>query len=99
MSKVIFNPSSLKQTVDKIIEVAAEGIRDAVFKDIVRRSPVRSGLFKKSWQKDRGRNLKYKISNPQPYAGALERGRSKQAPRGIVKPAIENITQPIRRYR
>jgi len=96
--RVIFNAERFKKNVNGVVEAATEGISNAVFEDVKKRSPVRSGLFKKSWQKS-GSKLKYKISNPQPYAGALERGRSKQAPNGMVGPAIENIKQPIRRYR
>ena len=99
MTKVIFNGASMMKKVKAITEAAAEGITDAVLDDVVKRSPVgETGRFKKSWRKSGG-GFKYKLTNPQPYAGALERGRSKQAPRGIVRPAIENIKQPIRRYR
>ena len=96
--RVIFNAERFKKNVNGVVEAATEGISNAVFEDVKKRSPVRSGLFKKSWQKS-GSKLKYRISNPQPYAGALEKGRSKQAPKGVMRPAIENIKQPIRRYR
>lgn len=96
--KVIFNGASMKQKIEAITEAATESITDTVLDDIKDRSPVRSGLFKRSWRKSGG-GTKYRLSNPQPYAGALERGRSKQAPRGVVGPAIENIKQPIRRYK
>jgi len=96
--RVIFNGARMKQYVKQVTEAATEGITNAVLDDVRDRSPVRSGLFKKSWRKS-GSGYKYRLTNPQPYAGALERGRSSQAPRGIVKPAIENIKQPIRRYR
>lgn len=98
MTKIIFNSDSMIKKVKAITEAATEAITDAVLDDVIDRSPVRSGLFKKSWRKT-GSGYRYKLTNPQPYAGALERGRSKQAPNGIVKPAIENIKQPIRRYK
>ena len=98
MTRVIFNGDSMKRKVKVIIEAAAEGITDAVLDDVRDRSPVRSGLFKRSWRKS-GSGTKYRLTNPQPYAGALERGRSRQAPKGVVRPAIENIKQPTRRYR
>tara|TARA_R110002020_G_scaffold209833_4_gene415808 strand:+ start:522 stop:812 length:291 start_codon:yes stop_codon:yes gene_type:complete len=96
MTRVIFNGASMKQKIKAITEAATEAITDTVLDDIKDRSPERSGLFKRSWRKS-GSGTRYKLTNPQPYAGALERGRSKQAPSGVVKPAIQNI--PNRRYR
>lgn len=96
--KVFFNATSFKKMINEVTETAAEAVTDVVFEDVKRRSPVRSGLFKKSWRKS-GSKFKYKLTNPQPYGGALERGRSRQAPKGVMRPAIENIKQPIRRYR
>ena len=96
--KVFFNATSFKKKIREVTETATEAVTDVVFEDVKRRSPVRSELFKKSWRKSGGK-FKYKLTNPQPYGGALERGRSKQAPKGVMRPAIENIKQPIRRYR
>ena len=90
MTRVIFNGDSMKRKVKMAVENATMDVSEALFKDIVRRSPVRSGQFKRSWSKS-GTGTRYKISNPQTYGGALERGRSRQAPRGVVKPAIKNL--------
>ena len=90
MTRVIFNGDSMKRKVKRAVENATKDVSEALFKDIVRRSPVRSGQFKRSWSKS-GTGTRYKISNPQTYGGALERGRSRQAPRGVVKPAIKNL--------
>ena len=82
----------MKRKVKVIFEAATETITDAVLDDVRRRSPVRSGLFKRSWRKS-GSGMKYRLTNPQPYGGALDRGRSKQAPKGVMKPAISNISK------
>ena len=92
MTRVIFNGDSMKRKVKVIFEAATETITDAVLDDVRRRSPVRSGLFKRSWRKS-GSGMKYRLTNPQPYGGALDRGRSKQAPKGVMKPAISNISK------
>jgi hypothetical protein len=96
--RIIFNAGRFTKNINLVVDNATRAISDALFEDIKKRSPVRSGLFRDSWRKS-GSKMRYKISNPQPYAGALERGRSRQAPDGVVRPAIENIKQPIRRYR
>jgi len=55
-------------------------------------SPVRSGLFRRSWKSVIG-NLKAKIFNPQPYGPKLEEGWSEQAKNGILKPAQAALDQ------
>lgn len=98
MTRIIFNANRFKKLLTEVTEVATKAISDSVFEDVKRRSPVRSGLFKKSWRKS-GSKFRYNLTNPQSYGGRLEEGRSKQAPSGVMRPAIENLKQPIRRYR
>jgi len=59
---------------------------------IKRRSPVRSGLYKKSWNRN-STKAGAVIGNAQPYATKLEEGpgRSPQAPLGVVGPAINEV--------
>jgi hypothetical protein len=57
-------------------------------------TPVRSGAARAAWQ-SQGRGLKTTIINARPYIRQLDQGSSRQAPRGIVQPAINQIA---RRY-
>ena len=86
--KITFSAKSFIDAMNKSVDAVTKELSNVVFEDIKRRSPVRSGLFKKSWTK-RGSGRKYSISNPQPYGPALEAGRSRQAPDGVVGPAIK----------
>jgi hypothetical protein len=63
-----------------------------LFATIKRRSPVRSGLYKKSWNK-RSTKAGAVIGNAQPYAEKLEvgPGRSRQAPLGVIVPSINEV--------
>jgi hypothetical protein len=63
-----------------------------LFATITRRSPVRSGQYKKSWTK-RSTKAGAVIGNAQPYAEKLEvgPGRSRQAPLGVVIPSINEV--------
>ena len=88
--KVTFNATSLKKSLAKSIEEISKKISEDVLKGVRRRSPVRSGLFKRSWRMSGSKN-RYKISNPQPYGHALEHGRSGQAPKGVVGPTLRQI--------
>ena len=92
MSKVSFNSQKAINMVDKIVDGVTEALADMLFKDIKRRSPVRSGLFKRSWIK-LGKGRKFRIVNPQPYGPALEAGRSPKAREGVIGPAVKNIKQ------
>jgi hypothetical protein len=95
MSKVSFNSRKAIDLTNKIVDGVTEALADMLFKDVKKRSPVRSGLFKRSWAK-RGRGRKFRIVNPLSYGPALEAGRSPQARDGVMRPAIKNIRQ-IRR--
>lgn len=90
MTKVTFNAKSLTKALEKSIEKISKTTSEDVLKGVRRRSPVRSGLFKRSWRMSGGKN-KYRITNPQPYGHALEHGKSGQAPDGVVGPTLRNI--------
>jgi len=90
MTKVTFNAKSLTKALEKSVDLISKTISSEVLKGVRRRSPVRSGLFKRSWRMSGGKN-KYRITNPQPYGHALEHGRSGQAPKGVVGPTLRQI--------
>jgi hypothetical protein len=78
--------NDIKGSVDnERIELVAD-----LYNTILRRSPVRSGKFKKSWRKIETKT-RANISNPQPYSVSLEQGHSPQAPLGVVAPAINEV--------
>ena len=59
------------------------------------KTPIRLGKARAGWRKIRkGRDVS--IQNRVAYIDLLEAGSSKQAPRGILKPTISEITK--RRY-
>ena len=80
------------KSVDDNVEETVKKTSIKLLNSVRQLSPVRSGLFKNSWRM-RGNKKKYNISNPQPYGHALEHGRSKQAPRGVVGPSIKTVTK------
>ena len=85
--KVSFNANSLTKALDQSIDMIVKAISTSLLNAVRQRSPVRSGLFKRSWRMT-GSKKRYKISNSQPYGHALEHGRSSQAPGGVVGPSI-----------
>ena len=90
--KVIFKSLLLTKALNKGIKDQVQETSEDVLKEVKRRSPVRSGQFKRSWRMS-GSGTKRTISNPQSYGHALEHGKSGQAPRGIVGPTLRNIAK------
>tara|TARA_B100001057_G_C22545940_1_gene831530 strand:- start:440 stop:733 length:294 start_codon:yes stop_codon:yes gene_type:complete len=70
---------SVTERVDAVASIYEEEARKA--------TPIRSGRARRSWTKDVSRQG-FNIENNVPYIGRLEEGYSKQAPKGISKPAL-----------
>ena len=87
---VKFNSRKVIADVKNVVNQEKIDVTQDLYQTIKRRSPIRSGKFKRSWtQTVSARGAK--INNPQPYSQKLEDGHSPQAPLGIVKPAINEV--------
>ncbi len=93
--RVLFQAGLLTKIMNNNVSKIVDNISADLLKEVIRRSPVRTGKFKRSWRK-RGSGLNYQISNSQSYGHELEHGKSGQAPEGVVGPSIQTIKQ--RRY-
>lgn len=93
--RVLFQAGLLTKIMNNNVSKIVDNISADLLKEVIRRSPVRTGKFKGSWRK-RGSGLNYQISNSQSYGHELEHGKSGQAPEGVVGPSIQTIKQ--RRY-
>lgn len=62
-------------------------------------TPIDKGQARRGWKLTRSvvnstlSGTDYRISNSVPHIDYLERGRSKQAPRGILGPTVREISQ------
>lgn len=75
---------------DEISRMVSE-MGDDFYDEVKNNTPVDTGLAKRSWKKSKSRDATT-INNTAPYIGELDEGRSKQAPKGMTKPAIDKIT-------
>jgi len=94
-----FNSKRMVNDINKTVSQEKTELVTDLYDTIRRRSPVRSGKFKRSWNKTVTTN-RANIRNPQPYAQRLEEGYSSQAPLGVVGPAVVEVIkrrQTIRR--
>lgn len=68
-------------------------------KNLASGTPVATGFARRNWRdkykSQIGKQRKYPlIENRTPYVGILDEGSSRQAPRGIVDPAIKKTRKP-----
>jgi hypothetical protein len=96
---VKFNSKKMVSDIKESVNNEKNELVADLYNTIQRRSPVRSGKYKKTWRKVET-NTRANISNPQPYSQRLEEGYSRQAPLGVVGPAVIEVIkrrQTIRR--
>lgn len=89
-----FDVNAYKREVDKLIK----DVQSETYKTARKQTPVRTGYARDNWQQD---TLKdgFSVTNSVPYIGRLEKGYSKQAPRGILTPTVKKVTGYIRSRR
>jgi hypothetical protein len=77
---------NLKSELSKLVKQIA----DDVYKTAKAKTPVRSGNAKSKWnQKVTPSN--FNVNNQVPYIERLEAGASRQAPKGIIGPTLNQI--------
>lgn len=93
---VKFNSKKAISDTQVYITGATKIVVDELYKLLQKNSPVDTGLFKRSWRQT-GTKDRVRITNPQPYGEKLEKGYSKKAKQGIVKPSIDQLLKQQRR--
>lgn len=82
-----FDSKQLMRSVDRMLDE----IKNKTFNTAREQTPVRSGYAKSQWvEKDTRQG--FSVSNSVDYIKHLDRGTSRQAPRGITKPTVRKIT-------
>lgn len=77
----------LNRSVQKMLEeVATQTVKVAQAN-----TPKRTGYARKNWTKKTDADG-FDVANSTPYIQHLDKGTSKQAPRGIVKPTVREMT-------
>jgi hypothetical protein len=101
MLKVKVTPSA-KMVTDQIAKAVSDTVRQVsrdLFTEVKRFTPVKSGRARKGWKFRQKNKLHYRISNKVPYINRLDEGYSKQAPNGIVRPAVQEVARKTKRRR
>lgn len=87
--KFVINPALSRRLQDKVADFSEEVIE--ITRGVASRlTPRRSGAAAKAWTIT-GRGQSVATENKKPYIERLEQGSSQQAPRGILKPTLQEI--------
>lgn len=84
----IADPSQLERELGRFVE----GLMADIVVTARRKTPIQSGNARRGW-KQTGRGTQSQVENSVPYIGRLDRGSSRQAPNGIVKPTINEVAK------
>lgn len=86
----VSNINAVLSAVKKNISQVGTKLADTILIEARKITPIKKGRARRGWRVERkGKNTH--IVNRVPYIGQLERGRSKQAPRGILKPTLRGL--------
>lgn len=87
---------SLRRKLNQAVDEGVEDIMEEYI-DIARPlTPKDQGRARRAWHVEgRGRNTE--AVNDVPYARRLDEGYSKQAPRGMTKPALRKLRSQVKR--
>jgi len=85
--------ADLNRELDQTVRLISQDYFDLV-KD---KTPVKSGRAKRGWRLKKQRQFAYEVRNQVPYISRLDEGYSKQAPRGMTRPAAREVLNRARR--
>ena len=81
----------LKNALSMTIKEVAELVEDTA----ISKTPIRTGFTRDQWTK-RVTKTDFEVANTVPWIDRLEAGASKQAPRGIIGPTLNQVKGKIR---
>ena len=84
--------ASVEREKQRIIDLVAKDTKDVAVKN----TPIDKGRARRGWRLESAFQEK-RVVNRVPYIDVLEKGHSKQAPKGILGPTVREISQ--RRYK
>ena len=87
----LFDIKDVNRQMDDLLK----DIQKKTFQTARSLTPVRTGYARRNWKQDTT-TTGFDVTNSVPYIGMLDKGHSKQAPRGISKPTARQVAGYIR---
>jgi hypothetical protein len=92
-----FNGNKVAADLNRELDQTVRQISQDYFDLVKEKTPVRTGRARRGWRLKKQRELSYSVNNRVPYVGRLDEGYSKQAPRGMTRPAAREVLRTSRR--
>ena len=92
-----FNGTKVAADLNRELDQTVRQISQDYFDSVKEKTPVRTGRARRGWRLKKQRELSYSVNNRVPYIGRLDEGYSKQAPRGMTRPAAREVLRTSRR--
>jgi hypothetical protein len=80
------------------VEKAVNKLSVVAYREIVKGTPIRTGNAKRSWRRRKISDTLYVISSAVVYMVPLEYGHSDQAPNGMVRITLRQLSKEIREH-
>lgn len=85
---------AMNKTLEQHVASSAQLLLDVFQNKQGKITPEKTGRARDGWSETHTKT-DFKIENKVPYIGYLEQGRSKQAPRGMIGPALNKVKGKI----
>lgn len=95
MAVIFTGRSVIQRSLQKTLQMTMAQVATVVDSAAKRNTPVKTGYTRKQWTK-RSTAKNFEVANRVPWIERLEAGASKQAPRGIIGPTLNQIKGKIR---
>ena len=84
------NVVGVQRDIKRALERAVAEIAEETKKSAVTSTPIKTGNARKNWTK-KTTARDFVVENKVPYIERLEKGSSRQAPRGIIGPTLDKV--------
>lgn len=91
--------ADLQKSIDQTVRLIATDLHKALRNKFGRITPERSGRARDSWRLRKKSKSNFEVRSNIPYMERLEQGYSKQAPRGMTRPALREVKDKYRNRR
>lgn len=87
MRVILTGARRVERELDRTLEQTVKDVSNVVYREAREATPVRTGYTKSKWNQS-VKDDDFTVSNRVPWIERLEKGASKQAPRGIIGPTL-----------
>ena len=96
MAKIVFTGADvISKKLSKTLQMTLQQVADVVETTAMRNTPVKTGYTRSRWAQ-KVTQSDFEVSNRVPWIEKLEAGASRQAPKGIIGPTLNQVKGKIK---